>query len=63
MKKYLEQFLNKGKVITHYYNGYGFTNKTKQIKEFFESKGFINNQDFKIINFIGENSRTKIIKL
>ena len=53
MKKYLEQFLDKGKVVTHYFNGYGFTDKTKQVREFFEAKGLVKGKDFKIINLIG----------
>lgn len=63
MKRHLEQFIKTGKVVTHYFNGYGFTNKTKQVKLYFETHGLINGKDFKIVNFMGEKSRTKIVKL
>jgi len=63
MKNLVNTFETKGKVNTHYYNGYGFTNKTNQVKKSLEAKGLINGIDFEIKNLMGVNTRTQIIKI
>ena len=59
MKNLISTFEKTGKVNTHYFNGYGFTNKTKQVKEALIALGY----NFEIINIMGNNTRTKIVKL
>lgn len=59
MKNLIAQFEKTGKVNTHYFNGYGFTNKTKQVKEALTSLGY----NFEIKNIMGNNTRTQIIAI
>lgn len=63
MKYLFKQFESKGKVSTHYFNGYGFTNKTKQMKDYLEGKGLIKGIDFEIKHVMGCKTRTKILKI
>lgn len=63
MKKLFETFKSKGKVNTHYFNGYGFTNKTNKFKNYLQSKGLIKDIDFCIININGEKTKNQILKL
>lgn len=59
MKNLIAQFEKNGKVNTHYFNGYGFTNKTKQVKEKLTLLGYL----FEIKNIIGSKTRTQIIAI
>lgn len=63
MKTLINTFETTGKVNTHYFNGYGFTNKTKQVKEALNAKGLVSGVDFEIKNIMGAKTRTQIVKL
>ena len=63
MKNLIETFNLKGRVNTHYFNGYGFTNKTKDVKEKLELKGLIKGVNFKIIQLNGSKTKTQIVAI
>jgi formate-dependent phosphoribosylglycinamide formyltransferase (GAR transformylase) len=59
MKNLISQFEKTGKVNTHYFNGYGFTNKTKEVKEALINLGY----KFYVKNIMGSKTRTQIIAI
>ncbi len=59
MKNLINTFITTGKVNTHYFNGYGFTNKTKQVKEALTDLGY----KFEVKQIMGAKTRTQIVSL
>ncbi len=59
----VNNFLLTGKTVTHYFNGYGFTNKTNQVKKELEAMGLKSGIDFKFENVMFDKGRTIVVKL